>query len=162
MVIPYKLFLFLSNRLLLSSTLAIHTQQTWQPCRVVNFSSSTESTSSRGDPITHYMMGCHNIYLLIHGMFHQFFLHSYSKPSIILIFQGAAIWFCCVLLYTCCWTVYSASVHTSQKTHPRTRATMLVTQLFLLPQQVSHKDYSSIGNHNSFTQRCNWHVQGCW
>jgi len=85
MVIPYKLFLFLSNTLLLSSSLAVHTQQQWQPRRVVNFSSSTVSTSSRGYPITHHMMGCDNIYLLIHGIFHQFFLYSYSKPSITLI-----------------------------------------------------------------------------
>jgi len=128
MVIPYKLFLFLSSILLLSSSLAIDTQQPWQPCRVVNFSSSTVSTSSRWDPITHHKMGCHNIYLLIHGIFHQFFLHSCSKPSVILIYQGAAIWSYCVVLYTCCSTVSSASVHISQKTHPRTRATMLVTQ----------------------------------
>lgn len=93
-------------------------------------------------PITHHKMGCHNIYLLIHGIFHQFFLYSYSKPSIILIYQGAAIWSYCVVLYTCCSTVSSASVHTLQKTHPKTRATMLVTQLFLLPQQVSHKEYN--------------------
>jgi len=99
MVIPYKLFLFLSNILLLSSSLAIHTQQPWQPCRMVNFSSFTVSTSSRGDPITHHMIDCHNIYLLIRGIFHQFFLYSYSKPNIILIYQGAAIWFYCVVLY---------------------------------------------------------------
>jgi hypothetical protein len=149
MVIPYKLFLFLSNILLLSSLLGIHTQQPWQPSRVVNFSPSTVSTSSRGDPIIHHMMGCHSIYLLIHGIFHHFFLYSYSKPSITLIYESAAIWFYCAKLDTCCTTVSSASVHTSQKTHPRTRATMLVTQLFLLPQQVSHKENSSIGKHNS-------------
>lgn len=107
------------------------------------------------DHITHHKMSCHNIYLLIHGIFHQFFLYSYSKPNVILIYQGAAICSYCVVLYTCCSTISSASWHTSQKTHPRTRATMLVTQLFLLPQQVSHKEYTSIDNHNSLTTRCN-------
>jgi len=119
------------------------------------FSSSTVSTSRKGDPITHHMMGCLIIYLLIHGIFHKFFLYCYSKPSIILIKQGAVIWFYCAVLYTCCSTVFSASVHTSWKTHPRTRATMLVTQLFLLLQQAFHKEYSSIGNHNSLLPRCN-------
>jgi hypothetical protein len=37
-------------------------------------------------------------------------------------------------------------VHTSQRLHPVTRATILDTQLFLLPQHVPHREHSNSGN----------------
>jgi uncharacterized RmlC-like cupin family protein len=52
-----------------------------------------------------------------------------------------------MVLYAQCSTVSFASVHTSWMTHLVTMATMLDTELFLLPQYVPHSECRNTANY---------------
>jgi hypothetical protein len=63
------------------------------------------------------MMGNDNIHALLHGLLHDSFLYSYSKPSINLTYGSTVIWLrATLLLYAPCSTLSSASGRKSQGT----------------------------------------------
>jgi hypothetical protein len=62
-----------------------------------------------------HMTRCYNIHALLHELWRRSFLHSWTKPSVVIIYRSYAIWLWCAVLRDRWSTLSSAPSRTSQR-----------------------------------------------